>query len=55
MEQQEAFDFPDESKDAPRTEPTRPGPRDAAGDQHLPLLWRAHAVGAARQHPCRRG
>ena len=25
MEQQEAFDFPDESKDAPRTEPTRPG------------------------------
>ena len=24
MEQQEVFDFPDESKDAPRTEPTRP-------------------------------
>ena len=38
MEQQEAFDFRDEPRGPPSTEPTRPGEVTSEGDQYVPLL-----------------
>jgi len=54
MVRQQSFDFPEEPKPPDHRTDTA-GTGDAAGDQHLPVLWRAHAVVAAREHTCRRG